>query len=73
MAVAGSPLATTRQQDMTIPGWGTLAPGRILLPLVLVLTFASHALNMFAYYSGVVFVLGAEFAAALRTGGRARG
>ena len=31
------------------------------------------ALNMFAYYSGVVFVLGAEFAAALRTGGRARG
>ncbi len=31
------------------------------------------ALNMFAYYSGVVFVLGAEFAAALRAGGRARG
>jgi len=28
---------------------------------------------MFAYYSGVVFVLGAEFAAALRAGGRARG
>ncbi len=28
------------------------------------------ALSMFAYYSGIVFVLGAEFAAALRTGRR---
>ena len=44
-----SPLATTRPQDLTIPGWGTLAPGQFLLPLVLVVTFASHALNMFAY------------------------
>src|SRR2546430_11427587 len=51
MAVTGSPLATTQQQDMdmTIPGWGKLAPGRLLLPLVLVVTFVSHALNMFAY------------------------
>ncbi len=31
------------------------------------------ALSMFAYYSGIVFVLGAEFAAALRAGRRARG
>lgn len=31
------------------------------------------ALSMFAYYSGIVFVLGAEFAAALRAGGRRRG
>jgi membrane protein len=29
------------------------------------------ALAMFAYYSGVVFILGAEFAAALMKGGRA--
>ena len=28
------------------------------------------ALSMFAYYSGIVFVLGAEFAAALRPGRR---
>jgi membrane protein len=31
------------------------------------------ALSMFAYYSGIVFVLGAEFAAALRAGGRRHG
>ena len=31
------------------------------------------ALSMFAYYSGIVFVLGAEFAAAFRAGRRARG
>ncbi len=31
------------------------------------------ALSMFAYYSGIVFVLGAEFAAALRAGRRPRG
>ncbi len=31
------------------------------------------ALSMFTYYSGVVFVLGAEFAAALRAGARRRG
>jgi 4-amino-4-deoxy-L-arabinose transferase-like glycosyltransferase len=49
MAATVSPLATTRQQDMTIPGWGTLTPDRVLLPLVLVVTFVSHALNMFAY------------------------
>ena len=30
------------------------------------------ALSMFTYYSGIVFVLGAEFAAALRAGGRPR-
>jgi membrane protein len=30
------------------------------------------ALSMFTYYSGVVFVLGAEFAAALRAGPRPR-
>ena len=30
------------------------------------------ALSMFAYYSGIVFVLGAEFAAAFRAGRRAR-
>ena len=30
------------------------------------------ALSMFAYYSGIVFVLGAEFAAALRSGQRRR-
>jgi membrane protein len=30
------------------------------------------ALSMFAYYSGIVFVLGAEFAAALRAGGGRR-
>ena len=49
MAVTGSPLATTRQQDMTMPRWGTLTPDRLLLPLVLIVTFVSHALNMFAY------------------------
>src|SRR5947209_5943382 len=49
MSVTVSPLAITRQQDMTIPRWGTLAPGRLLLPLVLVVTFVSHAINMFAY------------------------
>ena len=31
------------------------------------------ALSMFAYYSGIVFVLGAEFAAAFCAGRRARG
>jgi len=31
------------------------------------------ALSMFTYYSGIVFVLGAEFAAALRAGTRRRG
>jgi uncharacterized BrkB/YihY/UPF0761 family membrane protein len=31
------------------------------------------ALAMFAYYSGVVFILGAEFTAALVNGGRSRG
>ncbi|HKC75551.1 MAG TPA: glycosyltransferase family 39 protein [Chloroflexota bacterium] len=49
MAVTGSPLATTRQQDMTMPRWGALTPDRLLLPLVLIVTFVSHALNMFAY------------------------
>jgi 4-amino-4-deoxy-L-arabinose transferase-like glycosyltransferase len=46
---AASPLAVTRQEIVTIPGWGKLDPGRLLLPLVLVVTFASHAINMFAY------------------------
>ena len=31
------------------------------------------ALGMFIYYSGIVFVLGAEFAAALRPGGGRHG
>src|SRR5919199_752976 len=49
MAATVGPLATTRPQDSVLLGWGKLAPGRLLLPLVLVVTFASHALNMFAY------------------------
>src|SRR5436309_14373172 len=49
MSATVSPLATTPQQDLTIPRWGKLAAGRLLLPLVLVVTFASHAINMFAY------------------------
>jgi 4-amino-4-deoxy-L-arabinose transferase-like glycosyltransferase len=49
MAATVGPLATARPQNLTIPGWGHLAVGQLLLPLVLVVTFASHALNMFAY------------------------
>ena len=49
MTATVGPLATTRQQDSVLLGWGKLAPGQLLLPLVLVVTFASHALNMFAY------------------------
>ena len=36
MAVTGSPLATARPPDLTIPGWGKLTAGQLLLPLVLV-------------------------------------
>src|SRR5262249_44842693 len=49
MSATVGPLATTGQQTTTMVGGGKLAVGQILLPLVLVVTFASHALNMFAY------------------------
>src|SRR5215831_11183860 len=51
MSVSASPLATTPRQTPAVRGWDRLgtAAGQLLLPLVLVVTFASHAINMFAY------------------------
>ena len=49
MAVSASPLAAPGQQALTTPGWWGLTPGQVFLPLVLVATFVSHSINMFAY------------------------